>query len=64
MLLKYFSDGQINYFVVGAGAMVDYLGNTQSGAELIWSGTGYSAFASASVTRESFTVSYVNIYGT
>ena len=45
--------------------MTDQLGSVTSGgeAELKWSGTGYSAFASASATTDQLTISYHDIYG-
>jgi hypothetical protein len=53
----------VNYFVAGAGALTDKLGSKGSEGNLVWAGTGYSAFAAISATEESLTVSYINIHG-
>lgn len=53
----------MNYFVAGAGALTDKLGSKGSEGNLVWAGTGYSAFAAISATEESLTVSYINIHG-
>ena len=53
----------MNYFVAGAGALTDKLGSKGSEGNLVWAGTGYSAFAAISATEESLTVSYINING-
>jgi hypothetical protein len=47
----------IEYFVAGAGSMTDQLKYT-SQAELIWSGVGYSAYASMEATVNNLTISY------
>eukprot|EP01041_Mallomonas_annulata_P001341 gene1341-2590_t len=60
---EHLSDGNIHYFVAGAGAMVDQLGSKPSMAQLVWSGTGYSAFGAVTATEDALTVEYVNIHG-
>ena len=52
--------GPTHYFVAGAGSMADKLGNTNSQANLIWYGVGYSAFAVGEATSSSLTVSFVD----
>jgi hypothetical protein len=49
----------INYFVNGGGSMTDTIRGS-SDAELLWAGEGYSAFASASATKDNLTISFVN----
>lgn len=53
----------VQYFVAGAGAMTDKMGSKTSEGDLIWAGTGYSAFAAVAATPETLTVNFVNIYG-
>jgi hypothetical protein len=45
--------------VNGGGSMTDTIGGS-SDAKLLWAGEGYSAFASASATKDNLTISYVN----
>lgn len=59
--LKY---GSTHYFVAGAGSMTDKLGNTNTQANLIWYGVGYSAFAVGEATSTSLTVSFVDTSNT
>lgn len=49
--------------MAGAGALTDKLGSKGSDGNLVWAGTGYSAFAAIAATEESLTVSYINIHG-
>ena len=59
----YYRKQGINYFVAGAGALTDKLGSKGSEGNLVWAGTGYSAFAAIAATDESFTVNFINIHG-
>ena len=52
--------GSTHYFVAGAGSMADKLGNTNSQANMVWYGVGYSAFALGEATSTSLTVSFVD----
>jgi hypothetical protein len=52
------------YFVSGAGAMTDPLGNTPSAADLLWSGTGYSAFTVVRASNSYLKISFVHWNGT
>jgi len=52
--------GSTHYFVAGAGSMADKLGNTNSQANMVWYGVGYSAFAVGEATSTSLTVSFVD----
>lgn len=54
----------VQYFVAGAGALTDKVGSKNSEGTLVWAGAGYSAFAAVAATDETFTVNFVNIYGT
>jgi hypothetical protein len=49
----------VNYFVNGGGCMTDVVA-AESDAELLWAGEGYSAFASASATKDDLTISYID----
>ncbi len=49
----------IHYFVAGAGSMTDAVAARSGAEETLWVGAGYSAFVAASVTGESFSVTYV-----
>jgi hypothetical protein len=51
----------MDYFVAGAGSMTDSLNSKCStGANLVWSGTGYSAFAYVDATTTALTMNYVD----
>lgn len=57
--------GRTEYYVAGAGAMTDSLGDPSASAgSLLWSGTGYSAFAVVTASLSSLTVSYVDTSST
>jgi hypothetical protein len=49
----------VNYFVNGGGCMTDVVA-AESDAELLWTGEGYSAFASGSATKDDLTISYID----
>lgn len=51
-----------HFFVAGGGAMTDYVGATSS-ATALWSGEGYSAFASAAATRDDLTITFIDADG-
>jgi tartrate-resistant acid phosphatase type 5 len=51
-----------HYFVAGAGSKTDALGSDGSEADLLWAGTGYSAYGIGIATNDVFTVTYVNTY--
>jgi len=52
----------MNFFVVGASAITDSLSNkATSEANLLWSGTGYSSFAVADISKDSLSISYYDI---
>lgn len=51
------------YFVVGAGTMVDTISKT-SNAELIWAGPNYASFAAVNVTLSNLTIAYRDTNGT
>lgn len=61
--VKFRKEG-VQYFVAGAGALTDKVGSKTSEGTLVWAGAGYSAFAAVAATEETFTVNFVNIYGT
>ena len=52
--------GKTHYFVAGAGSMSGSLGNTNSEAELLWSGTGYSAYLSVEASHTSLSFKYLD----
>ena len=49
----------IHYFVAGGGAMTDYAG-ASSTATTVWAGEGYSAFASATATRDELVIAFMD----
>lgn len=51
------------YFVVGAGTMVDTISKT-SNAELIWAGPNYASFAAVNATISNLTIAYRDSNGT
>jgi tartrate-resistant acid phosphatase type 5 len=51
----------INYYIMGAGAMTDSLGDSTT-ANVLWSGIGYSAFGLINVTANTFSVNYIDAY--
>lgn len=51
-----------HYFVAGGGAMTDYAGASSS-ATALWSGEGYSAFASAAATKEDLIINFIDADG-
>jgi hypothetical protein len=51
----------IEYFVVGSGSMIDYLGSASTEAEeFIWYGVGYNAFAVMDATSDTLKISYID----
>ena len=60
---EHLSANGTEYFVVGAGSMIDYLKYT-SAATLHWYGVGYNAFAGVAATSEELTVSFVDTSNT
>jgi len=52
----------IEYFVSGGGAFTNNVINSASIGTMLWAGTGYSSVALASVTTETFKISYYDIY--
>jgi hypothetical protein len=53
----------IHYFVNGGGSMTDSL-VASSSADLVWAGEGYSAFASATATKNYLEISYIDASNT
>ena len=60
ILIQHLSYEGTQYFVAGGGSMTDYVGATSS-AKTLWTGEGYSAFASALVTENELTITYIDI---
>lgn len=52
-----------HYFVSGAGSMTSGFGTYGSKADVIWTGTGYSAFSVMSATLNELYVEYIDSYG-
>lgn len=48
----------IDYFISGAGCMTDGMGSGSNADKVVWSGTGYSAFASVSMNSDYMTIDY------
>jgi hypothetical protein len=49
----------IEFFLAGAAAMTDTLSSSPSSAELIWSGSGYSAFSNLNAGQNFLNIVYV-----
>ena len=60
ILIQHLSYEGTQYFVAGGGSMTDYVGATSS-AKTLWTGEGYSAFASALVTENELTITYIDV---
>lgn len=52
-----YGDYETEFFVVGAGSMVDTV-NENSAAKLIWAGPSYASFAAINATAQNLTISY------
>lgn len=55
---------ETQFFVVGAGTMVDTANAASTAAELIWAGPSYASFASINATLADLTIAYRDTNGT